>query len=247
VDHALGLEWQWGVAGLIQTMITQQGGRYYNDDLTKVNLETPEAYRAIQWLIDYGKSGVGPTSLNPLADNWDLPVFSTGRMAMTLDGYWFGGGLQSQDAAAVAATASLVPAPTFGTKFSPVLGGVGAWIPAKAKHKDQAWRVMEYFMAGPPAKARAKSGWGLPILKSLWADLPADKPYQKQAIETAKAELDHVSALPDSPYVDFAQWTQVVDKALQPAIKGNVSAQDTAKAIQSELNTLLAQGKDQLG
>ncbi|WP_426592579.1 extracellular solute-binding protein [Cellulomonas sp. McL0617] len=247
VEIPLGIEWQWGVASLIQTMIAQQGGNMYNADFSKINLQTPEAERAIQWLIDYGKAGVGPTSLNPLPDGQDGPAFASGRMAMTMDGYWFGGNLQAQEAAAVAATSSMTPGPTFGDRISPVFGGVGAWIPAKSKHKDQAWRVMEYFMGGAPAVARSSSGWGLPVLNSLWANLPTAQPFQKAAIETAKAEVPFSKNLPDSPYASFTSANDVIDKALQEAIKGSTSAADTAKTIETEVNKLLAQGKDQLG
>ncbi|MFH8252982.1 ABC transporter substrate-binding protein [Microbacterium sp. B2969] len=247
IAYPLGIEWQWGVSSLFQTMILQQGGTVYNDDMTKVDLATPEAERALQWLTDYGTAGVGPTSLNPLADGWDLPVYSTGQMAMTLDGYWFGGGLQSQDAAAVAGTSTLIPAPTFGERLSPVFGGVGAWIPEASKNKDAAWKVMEFFMGEDPAVARSKSGWGLPVLDSLWTNLPTAEPYQQTAMDTAKGELDHAKPLADSPYITATVWNDAIDKVLQSTIKGEASVDDALKTLQGEINDALAQGKDQLG
>ena len=247
VKNSFGIEWQWGVASLLQTQILQQGGTYYNADLTSVNLQTPEAIKSIQFLTDYGKAGVGPTSLAPLADGMNLPVFAKGDMAMSMDGYWFGGGLQAQEAAAVAAGASLVPAPSWGKRISTVIGGVGAWIPEKAKHKEAAWKVMEYLMAGPPAVERAKSGWGLPAMKSLWAQLPAAAPYQKQAIEAAKAELPYVTLLPDSPFISGDEWNKIVDEALKATINGSSTPAEAVKTIEAKVNDALAKGKDQLG
>ncbi|WP_353808532.1 extracellular solute-binding protein [Agromyces sp. SYSU T00194] len=247
VEYPLGIEWQWGVINVVQNMVAQQGGDFFNEDFTEIDLGSPEAQRAIQWLIDFGDSGVGPTSLNPLTDGYDLPVFASGRMATTVTGYWMGGGLQGQDAAAVAETSTLAPAPTYGERISPVAGGVGGWIPEGSDNKDGAWRFMEYYMAGAPAEERAATGWGLPSLQSLWDLLPADEPYQQQAIETATAEIPYVTVLPDSPYATFEQLNEVVDRHLQQALQGEMDAAEVGAAAEEEINTLLAQGKDQLG
>ncbi|WP_062525940.1 extracellular solute-binding protein [Demequina rhizosphaerae] len=247
VEYPLGLEWGWGITNLLQTMIVQQGGAVYNDDLSEATLETPEAERAIQWLIDYGKSGVGVTSLNPLPDGQDAPTFIAGDMAMTMDGYWFGGNLQADEATTVAETTTMAPAPTFGERVSPIFGGVGAYIPSGSDDPAAAWDVLEYFMGGEPAAERAQTGWGLPILESLWEELPSEQPYQEQAKEAALVEAEYVKPLPDSPYVQLSQWDQIVDAEITAGIKGEKDAAQVASSIQEQMNTLLAQGKDQLG
>lgn len=247
VELPLGIEWQWGIAGELQAMVEQQGGHVFDSNLSKAQLDTPAGLKAIQWLIDYGKTGVGPTSLNPLAGGFDGPSFFTSKMAATMTGFWFGGNFGTKDGSAIASTVQLVPAPSYGKRISPVLGGVGAWIPAASKHKDAAWKVMEYFMAGKPAQDRAAAGFGLPALKSLWSLIPATQPYQQQAIASAKEESKYVVPLQDSPYLDFGTWNGLLDKELQNAIKGDETAKQVAVSVQDQMNKLLAQGKDQLG
>jgi len=247
IENPLGIQWQWGVSGLLQTMIEQQGGQLYDSSLTKAQLNTPEGIRAIQWLIDYGKTGAGPTSLNPPATGDDTASFVTEKLAATMTGFWFGGNLAPGEDTTVGNTAQLVPAPTFGTRMSPILGGVGAWIPEASKNKDAAWRVMEYFMAGKPAVDRASSGWGLPGLTSLWELMPSAEPYQVQAKAVALDEGEYLVTLQDSPYINSNSWGSFLDKALQEAIKGNIDAEQVAKSVEEEMNKLLAQGKDQLG
>lgn len=250
VPNALGLEWQWGLQGILGAMIHQAGDVMYNDDLTKVNLQTPGAYRALQWLADYAASGAGVTTDNPLADGWDLPYFQTGKMAMTLDGYWLGGNLAGDDAAAVRDSVQLIPAPTWekgGTRYNPMVGGVGAYIPVKAKHPDQAWRVMEYFFGGQPAVDRSKSGWGLPALQSLWGNMPTRLPFQASAVKTVNAELDHVAIGEDSPYLSGTTLQEAIDDAVMSLSKGKVSVQDAAKKIEDKVNEALKDGKDQIG
>ncbi len=89
--YGLGLEWAWNLWAPIMTMIMQQGEQVFSDDLTKVDLNTAAARRAIAWYVDFGRAGVGPTSLDPLPDGADLTTFLAQRMAITQDGYWYGG------------------------------------------------------------------------------------------------------------------------------------------------------------
>ncbi|HLL66896.1 MAG TPA: sugar ABC transporter substrate-binding protein, partial [Micromonosporaceae bacterium] len=245
--YGLGVEWAWNLWAPISMMILQQGGQLYNADLTETDMTTPQARRALQWYVDFGQAGVGPTSLDPAPDGADLSLFLAKRMAITQDGYWYGGNFV-KESDEIKSSVAMAPAPVMGDKrISPTYAGWGAYIPAKAKHKDEAWKLMEYFMAGPPSEERAKSGWGMPGLKAQLSLMPQELPYQKQAFETAQVELQHAGALPDSPYVSVDSWNAVLDKQLQRAIKREATVDAAAQAITEEMNKLLKQGKDQIG
>lgn len=250
VDNALGLEWQWGLGGLLSAMVAQGGEQLYNDDLTEMNLENDAAYRSLQWLADYASSGAGVTSENPLADGWDLPSFQAGKMALTLDGYWLGGNLAGEEAAGVRDYVQLIPAPTWeegGKRYNPVVGGIGGYIPVGSKHPDEAWRVMEYFFGGDPAVERSKSGWGLPALESLWGNLPTELPFQASAAETVKGELEHIGIAEDSPYLAGTVLTDALNTEVIALSKGEITVEEAAKSIQDQVNVVLKETKDQLG
>jgi multiple sugar transport system substrate-binding protein len=245
VVYGLGMEWQWTLYGPLAAMVQQQGESLFNDDLTEIDFTTDAAKRALQWFVDFGQSGVGPTSLNPLPDGSDFSTFAAERMAITQDGYWFGGNFAGEDALQ---TVRFAPAPTMGdTRVASTFGAVGMWIPEQADHKDAAWKFMEYFMAGPPAEARAASGWGLPALKSLADRLPTDLPYQQQAAAVVENEVQYSKPLPDSPYISVTALQDAIDKYLQLAIKGELTVDEAAAQLTDELNETLAQGVDQLG
>ena len=245
--YGLGIEWQWGLSGKLFSMIVSQGGTVYNKDLSETDMTTPEAKRALQWLVNLAQSGVAPSSLNPLPDGADLSTFTANRMAVSQDGYWFGGNF-IKAAADLQANIRMAPAPVMGEKrVSPCFAGQGAWIPAKAKNKDAAWKLMEYFMAGPPALERAKSGWGLPALKSLLPQLPQELPYQKDAYATSQAELAHNVPLSDSPYVLAANWTDTLNTYVDQAARKQITVDVAAEKITTDLNKVLKQGKDRIG
>lgn len=244
--YGLGLEWAWNLYAPLATMILQQGEKVYSDDLTQTDFTTAAARRAVAWYVDFAQAGVGPTSLDPLPDGADLSTFMAKRMAISQDGYWYGGNFVKEKA--LQSVIRMAPAPVMGDqRVSPTYAGVGAWIPAKSKHKDEAWKLMEYFMAGPPAVERASSGWGLPALKSLLTRLPQELPYQKQAYETAQNELKYTTPLPDSPYATVDAWNLALDKHLQRAIKKQATVDEACKAITEEINKVLKQGKEQIG
>lgn len=243
--YGLGLEWAWSLYGPMSAMVMQQGGHLYNSDMTKINFTSDAARRAFQWYVDFGKANVGPTSLNPLADGSDYSTFAANRMAITQDGYWFGGNFAPSNAMH---TIRFAPAPVMGNKpvaFS--YSGQGLWIPAKAKNKDAAWKLMEFILTGPVAKAHASSGWGIPALKSLQKDLPQSLPYQKQAFTVLQSELKNSGTLPDSPYISVNLLQSTIDKYLQAAIKGQMSVDAATSALTNDLNKSLAQGKEQIG
>ncbi|HKT00596.1 MAG TPA: sugar ABC transporter substrate-binding protein [Rugosimonospora sp.] len=246
--YGLGVEWAWGLYGPLATMIAQQGGQVYSTDLVTTDLSTAEAKRAIQWFVDFGQAGVGPTSLDPLPDGADLATFMAKRMAVTQDGFWYGGNFSSGDGTKMQTDIAMAPAPVMGDKrISPCYAGWGAMIPAKSKLKDEAWKLMEFFMAGPPAVERAKSGWGLPALKSLLPQVPQDLAYQKQAYQTSQNELTYAGLLPNSPYVTIDNWIAVLDKYITQAIKKQLTVDACCAAITTDVNKLLKQGKDQIG
>jgi multiple sugar transport system substrate-binding protein len=245
--YGLGAEWAWTLYAPIAMMIMQQGAVLYNADLTTADLTTPAAKRAIQWYVDLAQSGVAPSSLDPLADGADLSTFMANRMAVTQDGFWYGGNFV-KESDELKNNIRMAPAPQMGDqRISPCYAGIGAWIPAQSKNKDAAWTLMEYFMAGPPAQERAKSGWGLPALKSLLPMLPQDLPYQKDAFATSQTELTFSKALPASPYVSTDNWSTVLDKYIASAAKKEISVDDAAQQITDDINNLLKQGKDQIG
>jgi multiple sugar transport system substrate-binding protein len=241
----LGLEWAWQLYGPLSAMVMQQGGELYNDDLTKIDFTSPEAQKAFQWYVDFANAGVGPTSLNPLPEGSDYSTFAAQRMAISQDGYWFGGNFAGDDALK---TVAMAPAPTMGDeRVSITYGGVGLWIPEQSKNKDAAWKFMEYYMAGTPAEQRAASGWGLPSLKSFADKLPEGQPFQQQAAEVAQNELQYSKPLPDSPYIAMDLLNTTIDKYLKAAIKGEMSVDEATAALTDEINESLAQGKEQIG
>lgn len=247
--QAYGIDPSWVYcAGVVDQMILQQGGQYFNSDLTEIDYATAAGKRAIQWFVDFAKAHVGFSPFDPDADGAgnDTPSYLASRLGMVVDGYWFGGNINTASAA-VQAKSRFLPAPIMGSnRVSACFSATGAWIPASSKNKDAAWKVMEYFIGGTPAHDRATSGWGLPSLKSLFNQIPQKLAYQKQAYTTAQNELKYLSVQPDSPYITGTTMDTLFDKYMQQAVKGQITVSSAAEKITTDANQHIQQTKQQL-
>ena len=179
---------------LMATMTASAGGSLFSDDFSRVDFTTPEARKALAWYIDYCRLKVGPSAIQPDPNGWDGPTYQAGRLAMSNTGYWMGGLIGADKK--LAQVSRLAPAPVFagGPRISACQGGTGLWMPRKAKNKDAAWRIFEWFFGEAPARARASSGWGIPSLKSLRSLMPHQTDYQKRTL-TAQQKSDLVAFL----------------------------------------------------
>ncbi|MFF7789936.1 extracellular solute-binding protein [Streptomyces sp. NPDC007991] len=235
-----------GNTAMFMGMTASAGGRLFADDLASVDFSSPEALKALRWYLEYAKANIGPSPVNPNPDGWDWPTYQANRMAMASDGYWFGGMIGGD--AKIAEVSRLAPAPQLGShRISPCFGATGYWIPKEAKNKDAAWKFFEWYFGGQPAKDRAGSGWGIPTLKSLHPMMPQDKPYQKQAYTVQQKELPYLQVMSVTPYTQVTALDAVINKVLPGAVRSDRSAGKVADALNSQMNNLIAKGKELVG
>lgn len=227
----------------LANMTASAGGSLLSEDLGTIDFSSPEAQKALTWYLEYARSKVGFSPIEPNPDGWDWPPYQTSRLAQSWSGYWFGGAIAAE--AELAATSRLAPAPTMGgERLSPCFGATGYWIPKASKNPDVAWQVFEWFMGGDPAKERAAGGWGMPSLLSLRADLPTGTPAQEQALAAVEAEADYFKVLSFTPYVKVEALDAVLNQYLPDAINEDVSAASLADTLNTDMQALLDEGKE---
>jgi multiple sugar transport system substrate-binding protein len=236
-----------GAGGTIAHLVSftaNAGGSLFSDDLGRVDFSSPEARRALSWYLDYVQADVGPSLISPDPNLWDGPTYNAGRMAMSGNGYWFLGNIAAEPE--IAEVSRLAPAPQFTTsqRVSPCHSGTGFWMPRMAPHKDEAWRVFEWFFGQGPAEGRASSGWGIPSLKSLRPLMPRQEPYQQEALRTQQAELEHLSVLSFTPYARWEALDAVLNQLMPPAMRGDMPFDNLVRELNQRMNHQLDLGKE---
>ena len=243
-----GMGTNWDYLAQLLTFLAQQGKSLYkNGDLSQLDFTQPEVHKIFQWYINWAQAHVGDSPIDPGSD-WSGPLFASKRYAMVPAGMWFGGFLagQSEDARK---RALLIPAPQWGNvkRISACYGGTGFWIAKGSKHPDEAWTFFEWFMGGPPAEFRAKAGFGLSPLKSLFKDFPQTPDYNLQAYTVQQTELPFFQTLQFTPYVNTGAISQVLDTQLVPVMRGQVDLDLALQQANQSINALAKQGKDLIG
>ncbi|MFJ8357268.1 extracellular solute-binding protein [Streptomyces sp. NPDC093984] len=233
-----------GLTVNLAALTAAAGGNLFTDDYATIDFSSPEARTALTWYVDYAKTGVGPSLINPNPDAWDGPTYMADRMAMTNSGYWLGGMINGDEK--VAKVSRLAPAPRFagGPRISACQAGTGFWMPKKAHNKQAAWRVFEWFFGQGPAKDRATGGWGIPSLKSLRPLMPRQNDYQRQVIAVQEAELKHFSVVSFTPYAKVEALDAVVNLIIPAAMRGQMSIGTLIDRLNDKTNEEMKRGKE---
>ncbi|SDT22306.1 ABC transporter substrate-binding protein [Microlunatus soli] len=227
----------------LQGMLATADAALFNDDLTQIDLTSDAGVEALQWFVDLVKSRTTSSFLDPQATA-DADLYVASRVATLLSGYWTSG-LIATAKPQVQQASYLLPAPMMGTtRVSPCVAGTGFWIPKTAAHKEAAWAFMEYYFAAKPAVERAKSGWGIPGLKSLAKYLPDNEPYQKRALAVQRDEQKYFKVLPFTPYAKADALGTALATTFEDAVRAHRPIKDTAAAITTALNAAIKRGKN---
>ena len=243
--YGLDLAWGWSQHyPLLMAMAQAAGSSLYSADLKNANFTSPEVLKALQWLVDYTKAEVGTSPLLTDANSPTGP-FVADRTAMTTVGYWFGEQIQA-DPHHLTGYLLNAPAPHWAnTRISPCVAGVGISMTSGSKNKDAAWKFIEYFMAGQPARDRVSSGWGLPSLKHLFPELPRQTGFDRDRYLVTRNDLAYFKPLKITPYADFTATSTAISTAIVSVVKGTATLPNAAKTLEQQVNQMIQRGLQQ--
>jgi multiple sugar transport system substrate-binding protein len=96
-------------------------------------------------------------------------------------------------------------------------------------------------MGGLPAENRARSGWGLPALKHLYALIPQDTPLDKQWYDSVMWELENTvqKARPLNPFIATGNINSAWVTNLELYLKDEVTLEEAIANVDKEVNGAL--------
>lgn len=179
---------------------------------------------------------------------WAGSAFQSDRAAITQLGYWFGAQLQTNPGYDTKYGWAPTPIVRKGSpRVTNTLGATGITMYAKTKVAKEAFRVWEWYMAGDYGLERAKTGWGIPPLKSLHKLLPEDNVYNKSRKAIALDDGKYYKPWQFSPYVTWTQylasWTSNVDDL----VKGSINMDQFIDKFYAGLNDTLKTAREEVG
>jgi multiple sugar transport system substrate-binding protein len=247
-DNIARMGWGYEISWFVRTLqriIAEQGEKLYKDDFSAMVLKDSSiAIDVLQFFYDVSKEGITWSPLNPspggIGDD-----FVKGTLGIVSYGYWFSGWLAGAQDSPVAGKVTMLPAPTFYGKLrvNPTIGAAGTAIAASTKNPDAAWKLFEYYHSGEPAIARAKSGWGVPALKSLYPLMPQQTEFQRQVQAVLQDELKHADYVLDvNPYYEDSVFNDSWAANLDQALDGKITFEQLVENIDKECNAAIAAG-----
>jgi len=227
-------------AGLFSMWIQQAGGQMLTDDGTKTAFNSEAGLEVLNyWDQMINKDKVYKIGFESGLDQ-GTDAFATGKTAMLFSGPWM---LSTYKNYGKDLEFGIVPPPAGpkGNKGAGI-GGFGLVIPEGAKHKDEAWELMKWWLATPENAAMyCKTSLNIPGLKAATLDtfFSGDELYKPflQTFEFAKIRP------PVSGYSTMEEKALIPN--LQLFMEGKQSAADTLKKAQEMGDKILAENKIQ--
>ncbi|HEU5014179.1 MAG TPA: extracellular solute-binding protein [Roseiflexaceae bacterium] len=234
----------------LQIVLAEQDQNLYKPDFTAIALaETSQAVAFLKYVFDLAKENVIWNPLNP-SPSWAGDDFVKGQVGFVQYGYWYSGMVSTtKDAAVGGDKAVFLPAPTWsGKQLNPTISGTGMVAAKATKNPDAAWKFFEYYMSGAPAQTRAKSGWGVPALKSLYPQMPQETDFQKQVQQVLQESFKYADyTLAANPYYDDTVFDTSWTSNLEQALRGSISFDQLIQNVESDVNAAIADGKAAIG
>ena len=222
--------------------LAETGAKLYSDAFDKINLTAnDEAKKIAQFYFDLQKDKLTYSAINPSPNGWPGTDFSAGVLGFEQYGYWYNPMAEGDK---TKGKLMLLPAPNWaGKRSDPTITATGMIMSKATQNPDAAWTVFEDYNGGPDAHARAKSGWGVPGLKSLLPEMPQNTDFQKQCYKVLQGEL----ALNDksfqfNPFLGEAGASAAINKYMELAVKGQIKVEEMLKNVEDEVNATIKDG-----
>jgi multiple sugar transport system substrate-binding protein len=219
----------------------------FKDADKSVMNDDPKMNKIWKYFAQYFVDGIVPNVKNP-APSWAGANFQSDRVAIIQAGYWFGAQLRTNPG--FEKKYGWAPTPVMvkgGPRVTNTLGATGVVMYAKTKVPDQAFKVLEWYMGGDYGIERAKTGWGIPPLKSLEPLLPEANAYDKSRKMIALDDAKYFKPWQTSGWSTAPAWDPIWTKNAESLVKGEINMDQFISNWYAGLNKLFADGKAELG
>ncbi len=228
---------------LVSDMAYIEGLSFYEDENRNKMNEDPKMRELWKFWARFQVEDLAPNVNNPSPGGWTGSSFESDRVSIVQLGYWFGANLQKNEGYNEKYGWAPTPVVTKGgTRVTNTLGATGIVMYAKTPHPEAAMEVFEWYMAGDYGIERARTGWGVPPLKSLYEYLPKDNEYNKQRLKVAFDDAKYFKPWQTNPHIAASGFEGAWMNNIDDLVLGKITEDEFVDNYYAELNDLLADG-----
>ncbi len=227
----------WGTYSPIQfwefyKTIVQNGGSIFNDDLSKVTVNSPENVETLQWMVDkVNKYHVTP-SVEEMSGQENADLFLAGKIAMLRTGIWMFGAFKD---APFNWDIALEPG---NTQKAHHFFANGLAVSKNTEHPEAAWKWIAFMSASKEAtKIRVDAAWELPAV----TDKALLETYlQQSSPESRDVVFKALDTLVVPPVIEkWSEMTDMFGKELDKVQLGEKTPAEALADIEKNLTPLL--------
>ncbi|BAS27908.1 ABC transporter substrate-binding protein [Limnochorda pilosa] len=226
---------EWALGNSFAFYLYSFGADYF-DETGKITIDKPQGVQALRFMVDMLRQEklVHPSSVT-LSQEAAADLFYQGQAAFLFQGppvtYNYANDPQRSRVVGEVRAASWLPALDAQSRVTLTLPEAFA-IPKSSRHKEAAWRYIQYMISQEKDRERAETLGSLPLFRSLYTDpqLLARYPYWKQFGE----QSERARPLPQVEWYDELVQTTIV--SVQRALLGLATPEQAAGEIAAFLD-----------
>jgi multiple sugar transport system substrate-binding protein len=218
-------------------LLFASGGQVLNADGTKAAINSPQATKALQLMVDGIKNGSAPKAVTTYMEPESLAAWETGKYAFMRNWPYAYAASSNDKGTKMKGKFKVAPQPTFeGGGKGGVLGGHNSVISVYSKNPGAALAVVNY-ETGAENDVREASKFSLaPVLSASYDDAAVKKalPFSAQL----KQAVAQAHARPVSPV--YTQISQAIYNNVNDSLAGRQAPADAVKKMQSAIDKALS-------
>jgi multiple sugar transport system substrate-binding protein len=213
-------------------------GGDWRDQSGAITIDSPEGRRALAWYGDTLASGITKESIFMTSTDHSRQAFQAGEVVFMLNWSYAWAHLQgdSPQPTRVAGKVGLAPLPAFeGMQSASCIGGFLWGISAFSRHKEEAFRLVQFLASESTGRALAIEGGTLPAQRNLYSD-----PDLIEAVPHVTALLEIVENARSRPVTPFyVEVSELIKTGMNAFLAGRVTADEALERMQLGLEKLL--------
>jgi multiple sugar transport system substrate-binding protein len=222
-----------GLTVNVAEAINTAGGTVVGEDGKTPTLDTPEAKKGLQRLVDGFKDGNIPAEAITYQEEQGRQAFEAGKLLFLRNWPYVYSLAKTDGSSTVKDTFGIAPLPGDGGPGASSLGGHNAAISTYSKHKATAFDFVKFLQSEETQKFFVTQGSLSPVIASLYDDpeLNAKFPY----LTTLKTSIEHAVPRPVSPF--YPAITKAIQDNAYAALKGSMSVDEALKNMGDAIKT----------
>ncbi|GAA4174125.1 ABC transporter substrate-binding protein [Gryllotalpicola koreensis] len=222
-----------GLTVNVAEAINSAGGTIVGKDGKTPTLDTPEAKKGLQSLVDAFKDGNIPQEALTYQEEQGRQAFEAGKLLFLRNWPYVYSLAKTDGSSTVKNTFAVAPLPGIDGPGASSLGGHNIAVSAYSKHKATAVDFIKFMESEKIQREAVTKASNAPALASLYSDATLNQ--QLPYLSTLKKSLDTAVPRPVSPF--YPAITKAIEDDSFAALKGQTSVDQALSDMQKAIKT----------